>query len=701
MLIGGWISEGIVNFLLNLDAMIYNLIRYIYNIFLYLAKLNLFETSDYIEIVNRIYVVLGVVMLFILAYSLLKAVINPDDFSKGDSAVPSIIKNLVISLVIIVILPTVFTVAFNIQAAVLNNDFIGKLILGEAGETWETKENGGNTIAVATFKAFFHPNEDKCEGLSPDECLEKVSENCNFLCLNHWDGREMKLKDAFDEIEKGASFSVLTNFSSAADDREINYNYIISTIVGLVLCVMLLSYCVDMGIRVVKLIFYQLIAPIPVICRVIPGKKKVFDEWVKQTVGTFIDVFIKVAIMYLGVYVIELVVNKLINNPQSVPGFTQLGITTRMFVVVFLILGIVLFIKEAPKLLKDIFGIDLGGGSFKRMLGLGAAGIAGFGGLFTTGARNMFGAVAQGQKDGLSKGRIAWNAARSAVAGGASGAARSAWAARKAKGFGDIKNAASKGTKAATDAKGKRAAYKASHGGTVGALSGHAEDTIGSVREFLGMDSGIEYLKAEQAVYQEGMGFKKELFDLVSDNEMVMAYQGLKTSAQEKNMADLTKDLKLNSRGEVYNKLNGQILKDKEGNVFRNAEAAAVFLKSQEIEKYDTAIKLASMKAIHDKLVSGDGRFTAQFEKFKIFQEQHSDNKLVADLEMRDLTASELQNISNALNTNDLAAIDSAKKMLESTKGSILANDKQFKIASGDVQVEISKKIEEKKKEGK
>ena len=38
-------------------------------------------------------------MLFILAYSLLRAIINPDDFSKGDYSFPNIIKNVIISII--------------------------------------------------------------------------------------------------------------------------------------------------------------------------------------------------------------------------------------------------------------------------------------------------------------------------------------------------------------------------------------------------------------------------------------------------------------------------------------------------------------------------------------------------------------------------------------------------------------------------
>ena len=127
----GIIVQGVMKILLLLDGVIYNFICWFYEIFMYLTRLNLFNNSDYESIVRRVYIVLGVVMLFVLSYSLLKAVINPDEFAKGEKSFPNIVKNIIISLVIIVVLPTIFDVAYRVQAVILNSDVIGKIILNE------------------------------------------------------------------------------------------------------------------------------------------------------------------------------------------------------------------------------------------------------------------------------------------------------------------------------------------------------------------------------------------------------------------------------------------------------------------------------------------------------------------------------------------------------------------------------------------
>ena len=122
----------IYNVFLFIDGMLYGLIDSMFDVFNFLAKVNLFSNDDYSEIVKRIYIILGLIMLFALSYSLLKAVINPEEFSKGENSFPKLVKNVIVSLAIIAILPTVFSFAFKAQNAILNQNTIPRLIMGES-----------------------------------------------------------------------------------------------------------------------------------------------------------------------------------------------------------------------------------------------------------------------------------------------------------------------------------------------------------------------------------------------------------------------------------------------------------------------------------------------------------------------------------------------------------------------------------------
>lgn len=356
----------IVNLLLLIDGLIYDLIGSLFEIFDFLSKVNLFSNDVYSNIVRRIYVVLGLIMMFALAYSLLKAVINPDEFSKGETSFPKLIKNVVVSLAIIAVLPTVFTVAFNIQNSLLNEDTIPKIVLGDEYES--TYLNGGKTIAYNSFMAFLHVNESYCkeeysdgnDGYNINECEKSIPTNAsNVKWYKLWRlaADEKTFADVKQRVRMGDSIADFNQFGEAVVEGKLSYIMIISTIFGIFLLVVIANFCFDMALRIIKLMFFQIIAPIPVVCRVIPGgkMKDVFPTWIKKTTSTFLDVFIRIFVMYLGIFVI-LIVTK---NWDGIPKGNLSG-TQSLVAKALIIMGVVMFIRQAPKLLGDLFHLDTG-----------------------------------------------------------------------------------------------------------------------------------------------------------------------------------------------------------------------------------------------------------------------------------------------------------------------------------------------------
>lgn len=515
-------ADIIYNFLLLLDGVIYNLVDWLYDIFDFLARVNIFSNDTYSEIVQRIYVILGLFMLFVLAYSLLKATINPDEFAKGENSFPSLIKNVVISLVIIVLLPMIFTVAFNIQNVVLNNDTIPSLILGT--DEFERIENSdaGHRMAYYTFRAFFHENEDWCESeennysISDGTCAQNIRGNGGWF-----DRNGEPLSDVRAGIENGESFSNYSNFGEAVTAGEIQYMFLLSTAAGIFLIYVLLNFCFDLAVRVVKLAFYQIIAPIPVVCRILPGgnMKDVFSKWVKQVISVFLEVFIRIGIMNLGVFLIT----EIIDNFEGISGLSSLDFTQQCIVVALLIMGVVIFIRQAPKLLGDLLHLDTGGMKLGLMdkLAMGGGLLAGaaVGGGLTSGVRNLVGGIKgtahnvknasgfRGKAGALIGGTL--GAAKSTIGGAGSGLVRGGFAGRGAKNFKDMRGAASTAAKGAAEARTKRENYKAAHrkkipvvGGIIGAGLGHGADLLGSAGRFVGLGN-IDALRAENAAMAE------------------------------------------------------------------------------------------------------------------------------------------------------------------------------------------------------
>lgn len=462
--------------LLAIDGGIYDFICYLFEIFYYLCGLQLFSDADYNELIQRVYVILGLVMMFVLAYSLLKAVINPDEFAKGETSFPKLIQNVIVSLIIIVFLPTAFQTAFSIQNSLLNYDTIPRLILGEGssatGTTGPTVQNvsGGRAIAFYTFKAFLFPDLSSgnvsCNSDDPDKCRDVIKGNGS---LGSTDGPQLTERDKA-VLEGKNSFTIYGNYSESVRDNKLTYYFPISTVAGIFMAYVMLNFCFDMALRVVKLAFYQIIAPIPVICRIIPGGKlkDVFSKWLKQVISLFVEVFVRIGALSFGVFLIGIIINKFEAGLDGIGMLTGFG--QRTIVLALLLMSVIIFVKEIPKIIGDMFGLDTGGMKLGLMDKLAAGGALAAGavaggalGSLKGNAVNAFKnikAAPKGERLGAFKKGVL-----SMGAGTISGARRGFSAGKGAKNFADMRKAASTAVAGATTARNKRAArvgyYKA------------------------------------------------------------------------------------------------------------------------------------------------------------------------------------------------------------------------------------------------
>ncbi len=748
--------ENFWHLMLKLTGGIYNIICYIYDIFYFLCDFKLFDNDVYAEIVNNIYIVLGLIMTFVLAYSLLKAVINPDDFAKGEASFPKLIKNVVVSLVIIVILPTVFNVAFSIQNALLNNNVIPKLILGDSSEYAERDENnnlniiidestgsvsGGRYIASEMFKAFLYPNEES--GVCGDsvECRDKIKNDTSWY--DFWT-EEKTLEEVDKLILDGESFDNYSVFAKSVKKGNISFDFIFAVAGGIFVAYVLLNFCFDMALRVVKLAFYQLIAPIPVICRIIPGGKlkDVFSKWMKQVISLFIEVFIRIGALTLGVYLISLV-GKNLNLSTNSAILNSLGQKT--IVKALLIMAIIMFVKQIPKLLGDLFGLDTGGMKLGLMDKLAAGGAlaagATLGGLAGTVGRNAVAAGrnirnADGWKNKLKSGVLG---VASIGAGGLSGAARGFKAGKGAKNFGDVKKASGSAVAGATQAREKRDAYRAAHKGKnalgtgLNVAWGHITDTYDSVKEYMGVNS-IEGLKAEKEAAATMQGFYKEMAGFVEDNEMVANYAGLYEAERKREinrtissfdnkryMDAINSRVKILSNDARYAGLSQNELYNIAGSEISKAQftstremtgveyANAIQERQDNLKKYENLKKIAIIKAINEKLNdkdgSGkiiDGRFAAVANKVEVFKKQNATYDFVQNM-------NSIEGVNwdaswdSIMKSDDFKQIDNLLSDFKKGKNSLkfFADSEIGKNRVGDVDAKIAEKIFKEKQEKK
>ncbi len=349
-----FVNTGIQSVFLWIDSVVYWFASQCYQLFIKLAGTKIFEDSFFANFANRIYVILGVFMLFYLAYALLNAIVDPEKLTKGDKGVGKIATNLIVSLVILGFLPTIFSYAYRLQNYILASNAIGSLILGTPVQDVDSEDNSVNDnemLAYGDVLSFTILNTF----LNPDNINFNVSDDYTWYNFKN-DVLEYGDYSAMPNMGKAVSTGVnALSGEYAGTTMRIDYKVVISTAAGVFLIYVMLSFTLDLGVRVVKLAFYQLIAPIPVIMRILPSKKNTFDKWLKQTLSVYFEVFVRVAIMYIAIYFINTIVN---NN--TLKQFWEGGLQGKLALVI-IILGIFAFAKQAPKMISDLLGIDTGG----------------------------------------------------------------------------------------------------------------------------------------------------------------------------------------------------------------------------------------------------------------------------------------------------------------------------------------------------
>lgn len=373
-----WFFTLLYGFVLNLATLVYEIVNVVYQVFYAVATARIFPDEFYRTLANRAYVVIAIATMFFLAYALLRAIINPDGGGKNEMAPNKIIISVLTTIVLLAFTPTIFRFVFQMQGVVLRQNVIGTIINGTKTTTTSGDEfkDAGRNFANQTFIVFFRPptSEEHVEDYTENGEGNKVT--CDFSDVN-WqsnclgnvttttkvDGEEVEinLASTYESVGSNGIFYQYRPYASEVAKGNIKYNWIMQIGVGIFMIYLFVSLSIDMGLRAVKLAYYQVIAPIPILTRIIPGQKKIFDNWLKGVTSTFLEVFIILAAISLGLLLITQASN-ILTSFADIWG-NEPPFAIKAFAYVFIIIGILLFIKQAPKLVFDMFGLKPG--SFK------------------------------------------------------------------------------------------------------------------------------------------------------------------------------------------------------------------------------------------------------------------------------------------------------------------------------------------------
>lgn len=354
-IIGNWVSNAFYGILLTIDYVIYLAINICYQLFEVVSKVEVFSTENVGVISRRIYTIIGIVMLFVFAYNIILAIVDPDSLSKGEKSVKNIVQNTIISIVLVTLFPLICEYMQIFQNHIIENNTIGNLIMGstasDSGENGQTK--GALNVSVTIFTAFYHPIDENKEPVTLTECESSSVKLCS------------RYKEMADNAKNG--IGGLWNFMHDEDlkdgiyDDDMEYLFPLSTIAGVVAAYLFLSFSLDLGVRAAKLGALKLIAPIPIFLRITKPKGGQFDKWFSEFTKTYLQVFERIVIINFAMLLISFVSDI---NIFASGG----GIFINVIATVVVILGILKFAKDAPKLLEEIFSVKIPQMSIKKKL---------------------------------------------------------------------------------------------------------------------------------------------------------------------------------------------------------------------------------------------------------------------------------------------------------------------------------------------
>ena len=325
-------AGGLLNFVWAIICWpVYAVIRTNFNVFVKIAEIDLAANVNITEIYKRATMIMTIVMTFYVTFNIVKYTISPDTIADKEKGVGKVVYRIIGAILLIAFVPTLFSMAYKIQNRLIKTQVFSKIILGE--ENWDY-QTYGSSFAADTFSAFYRVDEQHCaeSTMGCEKAREQVAKVIEGI---RRDGSTAYVLD-----------SMITNFSVNA----IDFDGLLALVFGCYVVYVIFLYSIDVAIRCIQLLYLQIIAPIAIMTFIIPNKDNTFQKWVKQCLTTYLDLFIRISILYFAMLII-----KILGHSWDILLITSDGKHIGPIAYIFFITGILIFIQRAPKLLEELF----------------------------------------------------------------------------------------------------------------------------------------------------------------------------------------------------------------------------------------------------------------------------------------------------------------------------------------------------------
>ena len=338
----GWFEGGLRIIMALLCSFIYKLIASLFELFINISKVELLSSKEITPIYQRVTMVLTIVMVFYVTFELVKYIIQPDAMKDKEKGASKVVIRMILVVVLIAFVPTAFSYAYKIQNAIIEREVLSKVILGKSNTSSTTFGRNFSADMFSLFYKFDKKYWDESKECDDIDCEKLVDGNLNTLrATGKLENLTYGLNETDTKTENGVS----------QDIALIRFDGLFAVLVGGFLVYILVLYCIDLGVRVAQITFLQIIAPIPIIGYLQPKKDNMFNKWVKQCLTTYLDLFIRLAIIYFILLVCKIIADAY-NNGTLIQGIDDDAST---FVYIAVIMGLLLFAQKAPKMLQELF----------------------------------------------------------------------------------------------------------------------------------------------------------------------------------------------------------------------------------------------------------------------------------------------------------------------------------------------------------
>ncbi len=401
----GIIYDGLRSFCTIFDGVATTLLGAIYKVFFLVANATI-VSGDVIKVFySRVQLILGILMIFKLAMSILNIIINPDSVKDQKQGPSKMVMRIVMALIMLTLVIPInipnaasnslnayindhgilFGFLYKAQNSVLSENILAKLILGTASDRTaddmdvNNLSDIGNAMASTVLKVFVRIN---VEDDTAPPC--ENSDTCeNTICAAEVNASHY----AEENVDPQVILSHINDSCGSGSNERYAFGYtpIIGALVMLIMTIIIAGFTVDIAVRALKLAVLRMIAPVPIISYINPPKQGggAFDNWTKSLISTYVDLFVRLAIVYFGLFMVQIVMNGGMDIfGSNVQSFTF----TSGIAFIFIILGILVFMRQAPQFIKDVLGIKgkpMGNVGLSSLLGgtamtVGGGGLAGF-----------------------------------------------------------------------------------------------------------------------------------------------------------------------------------------------------------------------------------------------------------------------------------------------------------------------------------